>query len=83
MVKIDKMLKKKYHININDRFDPNAHGAFMVMQLHDELIYEVNHQDLSDIKLLIKECIENCMDLPVKMKIKIRVGFTWGSLELV
>lgn len=83
MVKIDKALKKKYKININDRFNPSARGAFMVMQLHDELIYEVNNQDLNEINILIKECIENCMDLPVKMKAKIKNGFTWGSLNLV
>ncbi|CAF0883929.1 unnamed protein product [Brachionus calyciflorus] len=83
MVKIDKILKKKYSITINDRFDRNSGGAFMVMQLHDELIYEVNEQYLDDVKLIIKDCMENCMDLPVKMKAKIRAGLSWGSLDVI
>lgn len=82
MVKIEKILRKKYSISVNDRFNKNARGAFMVMQLHDELIYEVNKNDLNEVKAIVKDCMENCMELPVKMKAKIRTGDTWGSLEV-
>jgi DNA polymerase theta len=53
------------------------------MQLHDELIYEVNQLDINDVKHIVKECMENCMELVVKMKVKMRVGQTWGCLTEV
>lgn len=76
MIKIEKTLRKKYR-------DDSSRGASMVMQLHDELIYEVNKKDLNDVKSILKDCMENCMDLPVKMKIKMKSGSSWGSLSSV
>ena len=76
MIKIEKTLRKKYR-------DDSSRGASMVMQLHDELIYEVNKKDLNDVKSILKDCMENCMDLPVKMKIKTKSGSSWGSLSSV
>lgn len=52
----------------------------MVMQLHDELIYEVNKLDLHEVKAIVKDSIENCLELPVKMKAKLKVGEAWGSM---
>ena len=72
MVKIDKSIKKLLG-DTNRRAD-------LVMQLHDELIYEVNEQDLSQMQEIIKDGMENCMDFKVKMKVKIRVGSNWGNL---
>lgn len=79
MIKIEKTIRKKY-LTLNET---NSRGAVMVMQLHDELMYEVNKQDLNDIQSIVKDCMENCMELPVKMKIKMKIGSTWGSLTSV
>lgn len=80
MIKIQKTLIKKYSNNASNVL---GRGAVLVMQLHDELIYEVNKQDLIDVQKIVKDCMENCMELPVKMKIKMRIGSTWGSLNEV
>lgn len=78
MIKIEKALRKKYA-----SLDEEGRGAQLVMQLHDELIYEVNETDLSDVQAIVRDCMENCMDLPVRMKIKMKIGPTWGSLVSV
>lgn len=77
MIKIEKTLRKRY-ANKDQR-----RGAFMVMQLHDELIYEVNKRDLTEVQAIVRDCMENCMELPVRMKIKMKCGTTWGSLTPV
>jgi DNA polymerase I-like protein with 3'-5' exonuclease and polymerase domains len=77
MIKIQKTLARKYPSGSSCR------GAVLVMQLHDELIYEVNQLDINDVKHIVKECMENCMELVVKMKVKMRVGQTWGCLTEV
>lgn len=79
MVKIEKTLRKKFSQFKND----SGRGAFLVLQLHDELIYEVNQSDLDEVKEIIRDCMENCIDFPVKMKIKMRIGDSWGNLEKV
>lgn len=75
MVKIEKALKRKFSC-----FSDLKRGAFLIMQLHDELIYEVNKLDIHDVELIVRECMENCFEFPVKMKTKIKIGSNWGSL---
>ncbi len=73
MVKIEKLLNKKY--------SHKSRGANLVLQMHDELIYEVDESDLDDVKAIMKDCMENCMELPVKMKVKMKWGKSWGQME--
>ena len=56
-------------------------GAYLVLQLHDELIYEVNNAHLKEVAIIVKTCMEKAMELPVKMPVKIKVGQSWGTLE--
>lgn len=86
MVKIEKTLRKKYGSQgkeNKDNWPEQFRGAYMVMQLHDELIFEVNKQDLSEVQAIVKECMENCMELTVSMKVKMKVGPRWGSMNSV
>ena len=99
MVKIEKTIRKSYsslNKNFSNDYDlfrgetkgskstiASPRGAFLVLQMHDELIYEVNKQDLNDIKLIVKDCMENCMEFQVKMKVKLKIGKSWGSLTEV
>ncbi len=69
MVKIDKVLAAS---KIN---------AFLVMQLHDELIYEVDKSDVEEVARIIRDGMEKCMDFLVEMKVKLRIGSNWGNLE--
>jgi len=75
MVKIDKNLRKTFS-NSEKR-----NGANLVLQLHDELIYEVNKSDLKQVENIVKDCMENCFEFPVRMKIKMRIGQSWGNLD--
>ena len=56
-------------------------GAYLVLQLHDELIYEVNERDVTTVTGIIKTSMEHAMDLPVKMPVKVKVGASWGRLQ--
>ncbi|XP_030850352.1 DNA polymerase theta [Strongylocentrotus purpuratus] len=56
-------------------------GAFLVLQLHDELIYEVRREDVDQVAQLIKTEMENAMKLSVRLPVKVKFGPTWGTLE--
>jgi hypothetical protein len=53
----------------------------LVLQLHDELIYEVRKEDLDSISIIVKECMECAINLCVPLEIKLKSGPTWGSLS--
>lgn len=56
-------------------------GGYLVLQLHDELIYEVAEQHVAMITKVVKERMENAKQLPVKMPVKVKVGPSWGTLQ--
>ncbi|XP_020280353.1 DNA polymerase theta isoform X2 [Pseudomyrmex gracilis] len=55
-------------------------GGYLVLQLHDELLYEVNLADLKKVAAIIKDSMENVSQLTVPLPVKIRVGPAWGDL---
>ncbi|XP_033111697.1 DNA polymerase theta-like [Anneissia japonica] len=58
-------------------------GAFLVLQLHDELIYEVRKDNVRQVAKLVKTEMESAMTLSVVLPVKVNVGPTWGSVKLM
>ena len=56
-------------------------GAFFILQLHDELIYEVHEGDIEPVASIVRQEMENAMKLSSIMPVKIKVGPSWGSLK--
>ncbi|XP_040001213.1 DNA polymerase theta isoform X2 [Xiphias gladius] len=92
-VKIQKRLRKTYpaaplshqhtHSASNQRRAGTSHlrGAYFVLQLHDELIYETTEEDLIQVAQLVKREMESAVKLYVKLKAKVKVGPSWGNLQ--
>ncbi|TSQ12710.1 DNA polymerase theta [Bagarius yarrelli] len=58
-----------------------SRGAFFILQLHDELIYEVAEEDLIQVAQIVKREMETAVKLYVKLRAKIKVGPSWGNLQ--
>ena len=57
-------------------------GAYLVLQLHDELIYEVNKEDLIEVAKIIKTEMENAWPgLKVKFPVKVKTSQSWSAME--
>ncbi|XP_028300327.1 DNA polymerase theta isoform X2 [Gouania willdenowi] len=56
-------------------------GAYFVLQLHDELIYETAEEDLIQVAQIVKREMETAVKLYVKLKAKVKVGPSWGDLQ--
>ncbi|ODN05968.1 DNA polymerase theta [Orchesella cincta] len=54
---------------------------FPILNLHDELIFEVRKTHLTEIAAAIKNEMESCLKLRVKLPVVIKTGETWGTLE--
>jgi len=55
----------------------NRKDIVMLMQVHDELIFEVDEAAIEEAKTLIKSCMENCLQLSVPLLVDVGVGDNW------
>ena len=53
----------------------------LVLQLHDELLYEIPKNDLDNVLAIVKKEMENAMKLTVALPVKVKAGPSWGALE--
>lgn len=56
-------------------------GGFFILQLHDELLYEVAEEDIVQVAQIVKNKMESAIKLSVKLKVKVKVGASWGDLK--
>jgi len=61
--------------------DAGNNGAFFILQLHDELMYEVSDQHVTQVAHLVKHHMENAFALTVTMPVKVKVGTSWAKLK--
>ena len=54
---------------------------WLVLQLHDELIYEVSGEDVLQVAKIVKSGMETAMKLLVPTPVRVKVGATWGELQ--
>lgn len=53
----------------------------MLLQVHDELIFEVEEDELATMKELVREGMENVVELKVPLKVDMGVGINWYDLK--
>ncbi|XP_073110579.1 helicase and polymerase-containing protein TEBICHI isoform X1 [Elaeis guineensis] len=53
----------------------------IVLQVHDELVLEVDPHLIRDAGILLQMSMESAVSLLVPLHVKLKVGKTWGSLE--
>ncbi|XP_008558499.1 DNA polymerase theta isoform X1 [Microplitis demolitor] len=61
--------------------DTSPKGAYLVLHLHDELIYEVNVTNVDKVAKIVKESMEHAYSLSVPLPVKVKIGSTWGELK--
>ena len=78
MHKIDKMLTDKFK-------EEQMQKARLVLQIHDELIYEIRKELLDELIPKIKEIMENVLDKEkskgVPIVVDVAKGKSWGQME--
>ena len=64
-------------INLYNELKKGNYKTKMLLQVHDELIFEVPEDELDKIKELVKTTMENAYKLKVPLKVEIDYGKTW------
>ena len=68
---------KKAMIDMQDRLIEEGLSARMLLQVHDELIFEVPKEEMGTMISLVKEEMENVLELKVPLQASISCGKTW------
>ena len=68
MIKINEFLEKNTDLHIE-----------MVMQVHDELVFEVKNEHVKDAKYVIQNIMENATKLLVPLVVDINEGSNWAE----
>jgi len=61
-------------INIFNEMKKRKLKSKLLLQIHDELVFDVNKNELEIMKQLVKEVMENCIDLLVPLKVDMALG---------
>jgi len=72
-------LIKKAMIQIHGRLKKERVRARMVLQVHDELLFEVPEEEIEGVGALVKEEMEGVHELEVPLKVDINKGKNWDE----
>ena len=53
----------------------------MLLQIHDELLFEVPRAELADTARLVRRVMEGVVRLKVPLTVDLRVGENWGEMN--
>jgi DNA polymerase-1 len=70
-------LIKMAMININRAISDKGLTSRMILQVHDELVFEVPEDELDVLRKMVKIKMENAIELTVPIKVEIGVGNNW------
>lgn len=64
-------------INISNDIKRKNMKTRMIMQVHDELVFEVPEEELDQAKTMVVDRMEHALDLAVPVKVDVGVGKNW------
>ncbi|GAB7388604.1 DNA polymerase I [Bacillaceae bacterium] len=64
-------------VNMAERMKQEGLQSKMLLQVHDELIFEVPEEELATMRSLVPEVMENAIELDVPLKVDVNYGKTW------
>lgn len=68
---------KKAMVNISERIEQEGLEAKLLLQVHDELIFEAPEHELETLKKIVPEVMESAIDLKVPLKVDYAFGSSW------
>ena len=66
---------------IEDEFKKKKLASSMVLQVHDELVFDVLKEELKKVKSIVKERMERVMELEIPIKTNMAIGKNWLNLK--
>ena len=68
-------------IRVHNQLSDRNMATKMLLQVHDELVFETPVEELEFLKTLVADEMSAAMDLDVTLKVDMKWGPTWGDME--
>ncbi|MFC1908010.1 DNA polymerase I [Chloroflexota bacterium] len=68
-------------INLCREMDKRQLKSKLLLQVHDELIFEVPEAELELVRQLVPQIMSSALELSLPLKIDIKTGNNWGQME--
>ena len=68
---------KKAMVEIYDEFNKRGLKSKMLIQVHDELVFNVLDDELEEVSSIVRDIMENTIKLSVPLKVDIEYGDNW------
>lgn len=68
-------------IDIHNEFKKKKFSSSMILQVHDELLFDILKTELKKVKDIVKDKMENVMELKIPIKVNISVGKNWLEMK--
>ena len=69
-------------VKIHEQIKTNALKTRMIIQIHDELVFDVLKEEMEEFVDLTRDKMENVLELDVPIKVDIKKGQNWLEMEL-
>lgn len=68
-------------IAIQEKLPKNSHDSKMLLQVHDELVFEVPNEDVEKVTKFVKQQMEKVTKLTVPLIVDVKVGNNWSEMS--
>ena len=66
-------------VRISGRLEREGFSSFMIMQVHDELVFETPAAEREGLSALVREEMEGVIRLDVPLRVEIAAGRNWDE----
>jgi DNA polymerase-1 len=67
-------------IRVDERLRAAGSRARMLLQVHDELVFEVPREEVETVAGLVRETMETAVRLDVPLVVEVKVGDDWEGM---
>ncbi|MBA7527574.1 DNA polymerase I [subsurface metagenome] len=68
-------------INLYREMDKRQLKSKMLLQVHDELVFEVSEVELEEMHQLVPQAMSTALELSIPLKVDTKTGSNWGEME--
>jgi DNA polymerase-1 len=68
-------------VRIQERIEAEGLRSLMILQVHDELIFEAPQNELDCMRDLVLELMPSAMELIVPLEVELKTGYNWDEME--
>ena len=68
-------------VRLQAEMDARELRSMMILQVHDELIFESPQDEMDEMRGLVGEIMPGAMDLVVPLEVDVKTGTNWGDME--